>query len=90
MSAEVVGKIVFVTGGASGIGRAAAEAFSVGGAEHVVVADLDREGAEETVGRLVGSGSAVALASSRYFANSSRPETPRSWTGIARARSSAG
>jgi NAD(P)-dependent dehydrogenase (short-subunit alcohol dehydrogenase family) len=61
MSAEVVGKIVFVTGGASGIGRAAAEAFSVGGAEHVVVADLDREGAEETVGRLVGSGSAVAL-----------------------------
>ena len=38
-----------ITGGASGIGRAAAQQFSAEGAAHVVVADLDIDGAEDTV-----------------------------------------
>jgi len=55
------GKIVFVTGGASGIGRAAAVEFSAEGASHVVVADIDSEGAEVTVAALRRSGSWVQL-----------------------------
>lgn len=49
--------IVLVTGGASGIGRAAALAFSAAGATHVVVADRDAAGAETTVAELPGAGS---------------------------------
>jgi len=55
------GKIVFVTGGASGIGRAAATEFAAEGASHVVVADIDIAGAEATVGALAGPGSSVRL-----------------------------
>src|SRR5579862_6795500 len=38
---QVNGKIVVVTGGASGIGRALCEAFHSAGAAKVIVADLD-------------------------------------------------
>jgi NAD(P)-dependent dehydrogenase (short-subunit alcohol dehydrogenase family) len=48
-------KIVLVTGGGSGIGRAAALAFAREGAK-VAVADLDVQGGEETVGMLTSSG----------------------------------
>ena len=41
------GKVAFVTGGASGIGRAAALAFARAGAS-VVVADVSDEGNQET------------------------------------------
>lgn len=43
-------KTVVITGGASGIGRATAVRAAEAGAEHVVVADLDVEGCEETAG----------------------------------------
>ena len=42
------GKVVLVTGGAGGIGRAAARQFAAQGAAHVVVVDLDAEGARVT------------------------------------------
>ncbi|MEM8706975.1 MAG: glucose 1-dehydrogenase [Actinomycetota bacterium] len=61
MTTLAAGKIVFVTGGASGIGRAAARQFAANGAAHVVVADLDIDGAERTVAMLEGAGSSVEL-----------------------------
>src|SRR5690348_4947795 len=55
-----VGKVVFVTGGASGIGRAAALAFAREGAG-VVVADVSEHGNQETA-RLVEKQGGRALA----------------------------
>lgn len=43
---DIQGKVVVVTGGASGIGKALCQAFAAAGARAVVVADLDAEGAE--------------------------------------------
>ena len=49
------GKVVIVTGGASGIGRAASLRFAEEGAA-VLVADLDADGAEETVAEIEAAG----------------------------------
>ena len=43
---ELTGRVAFITGGASGIGRAAAERLAAEGA-HVVLADLNVEGAQK-------------------------------------------
>src|ERR1700677_3432834 len=59
---EFAGKHVFITGAASGIGRATAIAFGSQGA-HVTVADLDVDGAAATVALIRatgGSGQPVA------------------------------
>jgi NAD(P)-dependent dehydrogenase (short-subunit alcohol dehydrogenase family) len=48
------GKTAFVTGGGSGLGRAAVERFAAEGAT-VVAADVDHEGAAETVGGIEGA-----------------------------------
>jgi rhamnulose-1-phosphate aldolase/alcohol dehydrogenase len=49
---ELAGKVAVITGGASGIGRATARLFAERGA-HVVVADLNFEGAQTVAGELV-------------------------------------
>jgi NAD(P)-dependent dehydrogenase (short-subunit alcohol dehydrogenase family) len=59
---NVYGKVVVVTGGASGIGRALCRRFAQEGTAAVVVADLDAEGAAAVADELTGGGaSALAI-----------------------------
>lgn len=59
-SNSFAGRVALVTGGASGIGRAACLAFAAQGAK-VVVADINEEGGRETVRRIGGAASFVRL-----------------------------
>ncbi|WJR77372.1 SDR family oxidoreductase [Bradyrhizobium sp. NP1] len=52
---QVTGKIVVVTGGAKGIGKALCEALHRAGAAKVVVADIDPAGARAVAGTLDGA-----------------------------------
>lgn len=62
MSDEFDGKVVLVTGGGSGIGRAAARQFSAGGAR-LVIADIDEAGAQAVAAQITDQGGqAVATA----------------------------
>jgi NAD(P)-dependent dehydrogenase (short-subunit alcohol dehydrogenase family) len=40
---QIQGKVVIVTGGSNGIGRALCHKFAAAGAKAVVIADIDRE-----------------------------------------------
>lgn len=53
---ELNNKVVVVTGGGSGIGEAIARAAHAAGARHVVVADLDGDGANRVAGEIGGTG----------------------------------
>ncbi len=53
---QVQGKVVLVTGGASGIGTALCRAFADEGAHGVVVADLNEKGAKSVADRIGGLG----------------------------------
>jgi NAD(P)-dependent dehydrogenase (short-subunit alcohol dehydrogenase family) len=55
-------KVVVITGGASGIGRALARRFANDGARGVVVADLDGDGAQDVADEIGGLGVACDVA----------------------------
>ena len=52
---DVAGKVVLVTGGGSGIGKAMCKAFSAQGARAVVVADLNEKAAKAVADKSAGS-----------------------------------
>ena len=52
---QVTGKVVVVTGGGNGIGRALCEAFHRAGAAKVVVADIDPNAARAVAGTINGA-----------------------------------
>ena len=56
---EVAGKLVVVTGGANGIGRALCERFHAEGARKVVVVDLEEDNAKAVAKELDGDGYGV-------------------------------
>ena len=60
---DIRGKVVVVTGGASGIGKALCERFAHEGASAVVVADLDGSGAEAVAAAIGGTGLRVDVSS---------------------------
>ena len=51
---KIQDKIILVTGGAGGIGRALCERFAAEGAKKIYVADIDFEGAEKVAGSVGG------------------------------------
>ena len=59
---DIANRIMVVTGGASGIGRALAEAFHREGARHVVVADRDEAGAKAVADAIGGTGIGLDVA----------------------------
>jgi NAD(P)-dependent dehydrogenase (short-subunit alcohol dehydrogenase family) len=60
MARRFDGKVALVTGGASGIGRATAEALAAGGAA-VVIADVDVEGGAAAVEGIAGAGGTASF-----------------------------
>ncbi|HEY6786998.1 MAG TPA: 3-hydroxybutyrate dehydrogenase [Trebonia sp.] len=67
MPADLSGRRVLVTGGASGIGAACARAFAAAGAT-VVIADLDEAGAGKLAAEIGGIGVGVNLADPAFDA----------------------
>ena len=80
-----LGKVAWVTGGASGIGRAASLRFAGEGAR-VAVSDIDAEGSRETVALIEGAGgTAVSLpcdVRSLAECTSSASAVEKAWGGL--------
>jgi 3-oxoacyl-[acyl-carrier protein] reductase len=62
MQVSFNGKVVLVTGGSRGIGRAVVELFAVAGARLVVQFRADQQAADDTVVALPGGGNLVLQA----------------------------
>ena len=60
---EVNGKVVVVTGGASGIGKSLCERFTREGARAVIVSDINQEGIDATVADIADKTEALGIRS---------------------------
>jgi NAD(P)-dependent dehydrogenase (short-subunit alcohol dehydrogenase family) len=60
---QIQGKVVIVTGGANGIGRALCHAFAAAGAKAVVVSDIDQAGAQKVAAEIKGAALPANVAS---------------------------
>jgi NAD(P)-dependent dehydrogenase (short-subunit alcohol dehydrogenase family) len=60
MTDLMAGKVVVITGGASGIGQSTAVAFAREGAR-VVIGDIDNAGAEKTVASIRNNGTTAEM-----------------------------
>ena len=65
---DIADKTIVITGGASGIGKAMAQRFHQEGARHIVVADLDGDGAQAVAETVNGRGCAIDVASEDQIA----------------------
>ncbi len=74
---DIRNRVVIVTGGASGIGKALCERFAQEGARAVVVADLDAAGAEAVARSIGGLGLGVNVASEADMQQLVRTATER-------------
>ena len=84
---QVTGKVVVVTGGGNGIGRAMCEAFHRAGAAKVVVADIDPNAARSVAGAIngaaVGAGLTITLLFDvRFIAQDAKLSLPFTRLGI--------
>jgi NAD(P)-dependent dehydrogenase (short-subunit alcohol dehydrogenase family) len=52
---QIQGKVIIVTGGANGIGRALCQKFAAEGARAVIVSDIDKQGAEQVAVQIQGT-----------------------------------
>ena len=59
---QLAGKVIAITGGGNGIGRALARRFAAEGAKHVAVADLNESGATAVAHEIGGFGMGVDVA----------------------------
>lgn len=66
---ELKDKTIVVTGGAAGIGAAMVTRFHRAGARHVVVADLDGDGAEQVAATVGGTGTALDVSDEAQIAD---------------------
>ncbi|MDX1383360.1 MAG: SDR family NAD(P)-dependent oxidoreductase, partial [Thermoanaerobaculia bacterium] len=59
---KIEGRVAIITGAGSGIGRALAERFAREGADHVVVADRNGDGARDVAEAIGGTGVEIDVA----------------------------